>query len=403
MHPSWVAVVLAAGAGSRFGGPKQWAPLWGCPVALHSLAVLAGHPAIRTLVLVTDPDTMPPRLADLLAQGFPQSVHLVRGGATRQRSLENACDFLLDQGLVPPGAMLLVHDGARPLVTRQDADAVMAASGEHGAAFACLPLDDTLHRLDAGGRVCATPRRQGLVRALTPQAFPFSALHRGLKEARAHGRRFTDEAALMAWQGMAAMAVPAGHHLTKVTTPDDLDLVRRLSGPVLPGCGRVGEGMDIHAYVPDGRPLKLGGELMPGGLKVAAHSDGDVLAHAVTDALLGAAGLPDLGTLFPDTDPAFDNADSMALLARGVAMLKERGLRPAGLDVTLLADRPKLAPQSGRIRANLAAALKISGHDIGLKATTFEGLGFIGQGRGLAIFCVAVVIMDSTNPRNTGP
>jgi len=371
------AVVVAAGAGERFGGAKQFAALGDRRVLDWSVAAAAD--ACDGVVVVLPPGTG--EAPDPVASPgpTPPPTTTVTGGATRSASVRAGL------ALVPDDAhVVVVHDGARPLAGPALFRAVIAAvrSGADGAVPGVRPAD-TIKRA-AGSAVVDTLDRSGLVAVQTPQAFLASALrraHQGEPEA-------TDDAALVEAAGGRVEVVAGDPRNLKVTTPDDLALARTLLGGRAPApAARVGMGFDVHAFSDDpGRALVLGGVTLPGERGLAGHSDADVVAHAVADALLGGACLGDLGAHFPDSDERWRDADSLALLARVVDMVREAGLRPANVDCTVVLEAPRLAPHRADLERSLAAVL---GAPVSVKATRAEGLGALGRGEGVACWAVA--------------
>jgi len=239
----------------------------------------------------------------------------------------------------------------------------------------------------------ATEDRSRLWLVQTPQAFRAELLQETLRRARSEGWQATDEASLVERMGGEVRLVMGERHNLKVTTPEDLRLVRGWLAGGEPAW-RVGQGLDVHRLV-EGRPLILAGVRIPFSRGLEGHSDADVVAHAVMDALLSAVGLGDIGQHFPDHDPAYAGADSLALLGRVVEMLAARGWRPAQVSVTCLAQAPRLAPYREQMRANLARVLGLEAEAVNLAATTSEGLGFTGRGEGMAAWATAVVKADS--------
>jgi len=370
------AIVVAAGAGERFGGAKQFAPLAGRRVLDWSLAAAAG--TCDGVVLVVPPHL--PGAQDQVEGGDGRASVTVAGGATRSASVRAGLARVPDDAHV-----VVVHDAVRPLAPASLFAAVIAAvrSGADGAVPGVVPAD-TIKRA-AGATVVETLDRSSLVAVQTPQAFLASALrlaHRGDPDA-------TDDAALVEAGGGKVDVVPGDPANFKITTPDDLARAEAaLTGRVpAPGASRVGLGFDVHAFADDpGRPLVLGGVTLPGERGLAGHSDADVVAHAVADALLGAAGLGDLGRHFPDTDERWRGADSLGLLARVVALVREAGLRPTNVDCTVVLEAPRLAPHRGALELRLG---QVIGAPVCVKASRAEGLGALGRGEGVACWAVA--------------
>jgi 2-C-methyl-D-erythritol 4-phosphate cytidylyltransferase/2-C-methyl-D-erythritol 2,4-cyclodiphosphate synthase len=297
------AILAAAGRGRRFGAPenKVFAPLLGRTVLHWSAVALQNAPSIDRIVVVTASDDLP-RVRDIVAP-FSKVEHVCEGGAERSDSIWNALQHL------PAGTELVaVHDGARPLVSRQLIDEIVAAARESGAALPATPVSDTVKRSEDGRETTETIDRSLLYAVQTPQIFATELLLRAYQQARAEGRPGTDDASLVERLGHAVRLVPGERTNLKITLPEDLTvaeaLLRKRELGAMPDEIRTGFGYDVHRLVP-GRRLVLGGVPLehPEGLGLDGHSDADVLLHAISDALLGAAALGDLGQQFPNTDP----------------------------------------------------------------------------------------------------
>ena len=380
------AVVPAAGAGKRMGGyrAKQFLRLAGRPILSRTLAVLERVPAVAGTVVALPADSLDDARRECLEPfGFAKPVILVPGGKERQDSVAAGVAEAVERG----ADMLVIHDAVRPLATPELFGRVLAAANEHGAAAAGWPAVDTVKRADHKGRVLETLDRSELWLVQTPQAFQREVLLPALERGQAENFYATDECGLVERFGGEVRMVKGEAHNMKITRPEDLTLAEALvGGPRL----RMGQGLDVHRLA-QGRPLILGGVRLDFELGLAGHSDADVLTHAVMDALLAAAGLGDIGRLFPDTDPAYAGANSIALLARVTALLAEQGLRPAQVSVTLAAQRPKIAPHAAAMAANLAKAMGLAPEMVNVAATTSEGLGFTGRGEGMAAMASAVL------------
>jgi 2-C-methyl-D-erythritol 4-phosphate cytidylyltransferase/2-C-methyl-D-erythritol 2,4-cyclodiphosphate synthase len=320
--------------------------------------------------------------------GLQRVVEVVAGGATRQESVFRGVCALPDSC-----AYVLVHDGARPLVTRAMVQDVLAAALADGAATAAVPVKDAVRRSDADGLLRGSVEREGLWRVQTPQGFRRDLLLRAHHEARRKGLHATDDATLVEAAGLPVRLVTGDERNLKVTSPDDVPLAEallRAAGAPAGGVEiRTGIGYDIHRLAP-GRRLLLGGVQIPHTHGLLGHSDADALAHAVCDALLGAAGLGDIGTHFPDTDPQYCDADSMGLLGRTAALVA-RHFRILHVDSTVKAQAPHLNPHIGAMRARLAEALRMPVERVNVKAKTGEGFGPVGEG--LAIEAEAVATL----------
>ncbi len=389
MVNAW-AIVLAAGSGSRLaeaagGRRKQFLPLHGKPLYWRSLATLARVPRIRGLVLAFPPAELRERTAELDALLAAEPLGLpcvaVAGGERRQDSVAAAL-----AALPRDCAAVLVHDAARPFASAGLASRLLDALAE-GAAAAIpgIPLKDTVKRV-SGGVVAETPPRADLVAVQTPQAFTLPLLREAHAAAQREGWDVTDDAALAERLGRPVAVVPGEEDNVKITTPEDLRLLAGASAAPLP-C--TGWGYDVHKYGP-GRPMKLGAVPIPGGPQVVAHSDGDVLLHALTDAVLGCLGAGDIGQHFPDTDQANEGLESSIFLNEVMQMADKAGLILTHADVTVIAQVPKLSPFRDQIRDSLSRLLRLEPGRVNVKFTTEEGLGFTGQKKGIkAAACVS--------------
>ena len=382
--PYTVMMVAAAGGSTRMGQPKQHIKLGKHPVLIHTLLTLQSVEAVDEILLIAREEDIPHFTALAREVGVTKLRTAVAGGATRQQSVAAGLAAL------PAEATLVgVHDGARPLVRAENVAAVISAAQENGAAALAVPVKDTLKRTDENGMVIDTPDRNGLWRVQTPQVFDRAALCAAMAAAVAEGKDYTDDCQLMEAGGHRVKLVAGLDTNLKLTTPEDIRLAEALMGKEENGM-RIGHGYDVHKLVED-RPLILGGVTVPYEKGLLGHSDADVLTHAVMDALLGAAALGDIGKLFPDNDPAYAGADSVALLRRVVERIGEEGYRIGNIDATILCQRPKLAPHIPEMRRILAAACGVDVTGISVKATTEEGLGFTGSGEGIAAHCVCIL------------
>lgn len=394
MKPQKVSVIIpAAGSGNRFGGtlPKQFLDLAGQPVLVRAVRAFREVAEVGCIVLVVSAEYQD-RVAELidshdLAAG-KVNVKVVSGGPRRQDSVA--------AGLAVVGAdtdLVLVHDGARPLVSARLIRATMAGALESGAAIAAIPVKDTLKAVGDHGLVDRTLDRQRLWRAQTPQAVKYAILREVIGLASAKQIEATDEASLLEALGYPVAIVEGEEANIKITRPEDLKLAEAIllqrTNPGVAGI-RIGQGYDAHALV-TGRPLVLGGVEIPYHLGLQGHSDADVLTHALCDAIIGAIGGGDIGRHFPDTDPQYKDIRSLLLLERLVSMAAGRGFSLVNGDVTVLAQRPKLAPYFPEMQKKLAAICRIDSTALNLKATTTEGLGFTGRQEGIAASAVVLL------------
>ena len=376
-----VALVVAAGRGERFGGglPKQYLPLAGKPLLRHSVERFLAHPGIAAVRVVIGAGQ-----ADLYAQATAglRLLPSVEGGPSRQESVRLGLESLAP---VEP-THVLIHDGARPLLSTALIGRVLAALETDEAALPVLPVVDTLKRAE-GARLAAGPDRQGLARAQTPQGFrfgPILAAHRA-----AAGRELTDDAAVAEAAGIPVSRVEGEERNLKVTTRDDLALASLLLAGA-PRAYRTGMGYDVHAFA-EGRPMVLCGVRIPHDRGLLGHSDADAALHAVTDALLGTIGAGDIGQHFPPSDERWRDCDSGVFLRHARGLVEARGGRVENVDLVIVCERPKIGPHREAMTARLAELLGVAAGRVGIKATTSERLGFTGRGEGLVAQAVATV------------
>lgn len=384
------ALIVAAGRGSRAGGaiPKQYRMLAGRPVLTRTLAAFIDHPEIAVTQVVIDPTDR-----ELYEAALPASVRIappVAGGGSRQASVVAGLEALA--GLAEPPDLVLVHDAARPFVSRALIDRACAAvAGESVAAIPGVAVTDTVKQVDSGGMVLATPERASLRAVQTPQAFAFEPLLAAHRRAAGDaGFAATDDAAVMEWAGHPVLVFPGDAANVKLTHAEDFDAAERRLGAGAMSDVRVGQGYDVHAFGP-GDHIWLGGVRIPHDQGVVAHSDGDVALHAATDALLGAIGDGDIGTHFPPSDPQWHGASSDRFLAHAATLVVARGGRVGNLDLTIVCEAPKVGPHRTAMRERIAAILGIGPDRVAIKATTSEKMGFTGRREGLAALAVATV------------
>lgn len=382
MRKTCAAVIVAAGSATRMQGiDKMLVPLAGVPVVLRSVRALAASDCIDSLVIVTRTECME-TLRTLCAE-VSKPVTVVAGGASRPESV------LAGLAALPEGTKLAaIHDGARPLVTQAVIAEAVEAAGRCGAAAPAVPVHDTIKQAE-DGLVRATPERKTLFAVQTPQVFDVKLLKTVLRAAMERGIALTDDCSAVEAAGKPVVLTQGCEENLKITTPVDLTLAEAILKRRK--TMRIGHGYDVHRLT-EGRRLILGGVEIPFERGLDGHSDADVLVHALMDALLGAAGLRDIGVLFPDNDPAYKNISSMLLLDRVMLTLEHAGYAVGNVDVTVLAQRPKLKDYIPVMRENLARAMKIPLDCVNIKATTEEGLGFTGSGEGIA--CHAVCLLE---------
>lgn len=376
------AIIAAAGSGARVGGttPKQLLEIGGRTLLQRSVAAFDRHPAIHDLVVVVPANRLEEAAALVGRTGRPMKV--VAGGARRQDSVANGFDAVPAESEV-----VLVHDAARPFVSAAVISRAIEAAAAHGAAIVGLLATDTVKRIDAGSRVTETLERGSIVMAQTPQAFRRAVLADAVAAGRA-GCDGTDEAMLAEQAGHEVQVVAGDVENVKITVAGDLERART-AGPTAADM-RSGVGYDLHRLV-KGRPLILGGVAIPSAVGALGHSDADAACHAVTDAVLGAACLGDIGRHFPDTDGQWKDASSVDLLRQVVALAGQAGYAVVNADVVIILERPKIAPFIDDIRRGLADALGIEPGSVSVKGKTNEGVDAVGRGEAIAAHAVALL------------
>jgi 2-C-methyl-D-erythritol 4-phosphate cytidylyltransferase/2-C-methyl-D-erythritol 2,4-cyclodiphosphate synthase len=395
-------IVVAAGSSSRMGGiDKLTAVVGGLPLLGHSLAAIAAAPEVRRIVVVATNE----RIEEIArAAWLPEAVaFLVGGGRRRQESVHRGFIHLLANPVDGAGTeaeVVLVHDAARPLVPTALVSAVARAARTHGAAIPLLPVGDTIKRVDGDGLVIGAGDRATLGAAQTPQGIRVEILRDAYARFPPDGPAdFSDEAALLEACRIAVHAIPGDERNFKVTLPGDLARVETILTGSLPGTltspgpvagGRVGIGTDSHSFGP-ATSLALGGVEIEGAPRLHGHSDGDVVLHAVADALLGAAGLGDLGRIFPAGPETPRGVASSELLVDVVGRVRAAGYEPAGLDCTIVAARPRLADRLPEIGTRIAELLAIDPAAVNIKASTGNLDGMEGAGRGISATAIVTL------------
>lgn len=377
-------VVVAAGVSTRMGGvDKIAAPIGGRPLLDWTVSAFAGLPPVDRIVVVTAPD----RVDDVRRAGWlPERAVVVAGRERRQESVAAGVAEVERAGSTDE-RVILIHDGARPAVRADLVSRVIEAAAAHGAAIPVLPLIETLKQVD-GDLVTGTVDRTGLGVAQTPQGIQLGVLRRAYEQFPPDGdRTFTDEASLLEACTIPVRVVPGQVDNLKVTVPVDL---HRAATVLLAGRPRVGFGEDSHPFGPGG-PLALGGIEFDRAPRLAGHSDGDVVLHAVADALLGAAGLGDLGRLFPSDERTPRGIASAELLGDVMTRVTAVGLVPSSLDVTIVGARPRMGPRLDDIRDRLAELLRVRPDQVNVKASTGNLAGDEGAGRAISARAIAAL------------
>lgn len=361
---------------------KAWVPLAGRPLLSHALEAFRTHPAVSEILLVVAPDDAE-RARRLIAAG-PSHVteKVVVGGEQRRDSVWQGL-----QQVTAGTEMTLIHDAARPLVSHRVIDRCLEAIRQYGAAVVCCPVADTIKRAGPDGQVAATVVRDALWGAQTPQGGRTALLLEAYAQAVEGQWTVTDDAGVIERAGRRVQIVEGDAMNFKITRPEDLALAERLLSPA----PRTGFGYDVHRLV-EGRPLVLGGVSIPHAAGLLGHSDADVVTHAIMDALLGAAALGDIGQHFPDTDTEYRGISSLALLAAVAGKLAGAGYQVVNVDATIVAQAPRLAAHLDGMRARIAGVLEVAPARVSMKATTTEGLGFAGEGAGMAAYATATIV-----------
>jgi 2-C-methyl-D-erythritol 4-phosphate cytidylyltransferase/2-C-methyl-D-erythritol 2,4-cyclodiphosphate synthase len=392
-------VIVAAGQSSRMGGvDKQVALLGGEAIISHSLGVFETFDAVDSAVLVMSAENIEDGRAAVAAGKFTKVVDVVVGGDRRQDSVKIGLDVLANQKNGVP-EFIAVHDGARPFIDHEMLERGLMTAQKIGAAIAAVPVKDTIkiapHRV-----VTETPDRDGMWAVQTPQIFRYDVLN------TAHEMTtddVTDDASMVENVGGLVAVFNGSNDNIKITTPEDLELAtlifERRTGSVLSGSSdtagsRFGIGFDGHALV-DGGPLRLGGIDIEFDQRLDGHSDGDVLFHAIASAILGAAGLGDLGGRFPSTDERYAVFDSAQFIAESVWLVLQAGWLVDHLDATIIAQRPRLGSEASKMEANIGAIAGLENTDINVKITSTDHVGAIGAGEGIAAQAIATIVPAS--------
>lgn len=367
-----IAIIVAAGRGKRLGSslPKQFLKVRGRTILEMSVEAFEQNKYVDEIFVAANADYC--ELTEKLCRGFSKLKKIVAGGVERQDSVRAALDCLRGEN-----GIVLVHDAARPFVSEAVINAVIEGTADFGAAIPTVPAKDTIRQVDGTGS--RTLQRETLARVQTPQGFRISLLKHAFEKAQAEGFLGTDDASLVERMGINISMVQGEDANRKITTREDLETEMR-----------IGTGYDVHRLV-EGRPLVLCGEQIPYEKGLLGHSDADVALHALMDAMLGAAGLGDIGKHFPDTDERYRGISSMKLLQKTAELLREAGYFLGNADITIIAQRPKIAGYIPKMRANIAEIMNCDENKINIKGTTTEKLGFVGREEGIASEAVCIL------------
>jgi 2-C-methyl-D-erythritol 4-phosphate cytidylyltransferase/2-C-methyl-D-erythritol 2,4-cyclodiphosphate synthase len=379
------ALIVAAGRGVRAErpGPKQYEPLGGKTVLARTVEAFAGHPLIGAVLVVIHRDDE--ALYRQAVGDHDKLLPPVLGGRTRQASVLAGLEQLAQTQPVPD--QVLIHDGARPFVSRDLINAVCSAIGPDCGAIPVLAVSESLKRAEAD-RIVETVTRCGLHLAQTPQGFAFPAILDAHRAAAVDQTDLSDDEAVAARAGLAVRIVSGERRNIKLTSPDDFLYAEAMVSKSMETW--TGQGFDVHALVP-GDHVMLCGVKVPHTRGLKGHSDADAALHALTDALYGALGEGDIGQHFPPSDPKWGDADSAIFLTEAVARLKARGGCINNLDVTVICETPKIAPHRDAMRRAIATIVGIDPRRVSVKATTSEQLGFAGRGEGVAALASATI------------
>lgn len=373
-----VAVIIAAaGKGTRVGGPvpKQYLKIGGQPVLLKTLKAFESLEAIDSIFIVANDEWIDHCRMLVEDNGIRKVSGIVKGGAERQDSVYNA---LQELNRAQPGiSYVLIHDGARPFVSEDVIMHVVQATVEKEAAVACVAMKNSVRQMD--GEESHSVNRSDYVSVQTPQGFKKSLLMDAYDRALQEGYHGTDDASLVEWFGHPVAIVDGEYQNIKITTKEDLPMETR-----------VGTGYDVHRLT-ENRELILGGVKIPYERGLDGHSDADVLTHALMDALLGAAALGDIGRHFPDTDEQYRGISSLVLLEHVCRLLEENFYNIGNVDVTIIAQKPKISPYIEAMRENLSRVMGIEMSRVNVKGTTTEKLGFTGREEGIAAEAVCSI------------
>lgn len=398
--PPRVAVVLVAGGrglrarrpGDAGGLPKQYLPLAGRSILSRSMEAFLAHGGVGAVITVIHPDdgALYEAAVAEVRTDLGRLLPPVAGGGERQESVRAGLEALAELG----PDLVLIHDAVRPFVGARTIDATIAALADCDAVVTGIPVVDSVKRTDATGNVVEAVARDGLWRAATPQGFRYRVILDAHRRAAAAGERsLTDDGAVAALAGVAVRMIPTEEGNVKLTTPADMAAAEARLGAEtylrLPDV-RTGMGYDVHVLEP-GDAVTLCGVRIPHTHRLKGHSDADVALHALTDAILGAIGDGDIGQHFPPSDDRWKGAASRLFLEDAVRRVRALGGLVAQVDVTLVAEAPKIGPHREAMKAVLAAACGITADRVGVKATTNEGLGFAGRREGIAALAVATV------------
>ena len=370
-------IIAAAGQGKRLGAdvPKQFLKIAGEPILVKTLRAFCSNEKVDHIFIVTGKDYIRHCEELTAAYSLDKVRHVVEGGKERQDSVY--CALKSIDSMYPETGCVLVHDAARPFVSQETINDVIDAAVRHGAAIACVPVKDSIRQ--GTSEESRNIERSNLYNVQTPQGFGKTVLMKAYEQAFEDNYYGTDDAGLVERIGQPVELVMGQYDNIKITTREDMPMENR-----------VGTGFDVHALV-EGRPLILGGVEIPFEKGLDGHSDADVLIHALMDALLGAAALGDIGRHFPDTDPQYKGISSVKLLEHVAGLLEDEFYKVGNVDITVMAQRPKIKSYIDDMREIIAETLGIELNRVNIKGTTTERLGFVGREEGIAAQAVCLL------------
>lgn len=384
--------ILAAGRGERaghdHGGPKQYRLVGGNAVITRTIKAFSDHPAIGPIAVAVHRDDR--ELFERTAGCLRDRVQVVEGGTSRQESALAALRILKKS----QPDFVMIHDGVRPFVDHDLIGRILDGLDDRHGAVPALPVSDTLKRAGSDGMIVATEPRQHLYAAQTPQAFPFAAILAAHEKAEQEKpNEFTDDSMLAEWAGIPVRLVAGSPDNVKLTWAKDIEMADRQLSDKSDGYPdvRTGNGYDVHAFG-EGDHVMLCGVEIPHSRSLVGHSDADVGLHALTDALLATIGAGDIGTHFPPSDPRWRDVSSGRFVTHATAEIRKKGGRIANVDITIIAEEPKIGPHRSAMIDTMAEALAIAAERVSVKATTNERLGFVGRREGIAAFATATVV-----------
>lgn len=374
-------IICAAGKGERagFNKNKLLTPLYGAPALWHTLKGVSAIDGLFELIIASSPRDM----AEITAICAPFGGKVVEGGATRTESVYKALKHV-------SGDIVLILDGARPFTTKKQYSDCIECVKEYGSAVVAMPATDTIY-LENDGWAAHIPERSSVFAVQTPQGFFTKDIKAAYEKAIKSGETFTDDGSVYSRFIKPVRICPCGSSTNKkLTYKEDFPTVAEINAE---GSFKAGVGIDIHAFGKEQNFVMLCGVKVPCDCGLIAHSDGDVALHAVCDAILSAAGMRDIGYYFPDNDPALKEADSAVFLKTVVNMIyeNERNYKVESLSVAIQAEKPRLGPYIEKMKERLSKITGADKENIGISAGTCEGLGFVGEKRGICVYCVAVL------------